>query len=246
MTFRLVFLTLALVIVSAGSMSFTSRAALGIVLKSCEVTYRLLGGAFPCLKIVEAEAPLASYAVLREPAASERTIFTPLSSLSGIEDPRLLDLAAPNYFEMAWRERSLVLPATEEKWNDTALAINAAIFRTQDHFHIHIGCVKPRVRRALATSSMNRRHFQQMKMRLEGQLYFARFVEGDDLAKVNPVQLVAREVPNAAGNMKGVTIGVVGGQRADGAKGFYILANVMTSLPRRPASAEGLLDPRCN
>jgi len=46
--------------------------------------------------------------------------------------------------------------------------------------------------------------------------------------------------------MKGVTIGVIGGELADGTRGVYILANVMTSLPRRPAAAEDLVDPKCS
>ena len=246
MTFRLLPLTIALTLVAGGSMSFSSRAALGIVLKTCEVSYELSGGAFPCLKVVEGKVPLSSYAVLREPTAGERTIFTPLSALSGIEDPRLLDPATPNYFAMAWQERSLGIPATRQAWDDAALAINAAIFRTQDHLHIHIGCVKPRVKNALARSTISAVRFERLKLKLEGQLYWALFVPGDGLASVNPVQVVASEIPGAARNMKGVTIGVIGGEHPDGTGGIYILANVMTSLPRHPAAAEDLVDPKCS
>lgn len=244
MRLRLLFVTVMLTIVSAGSMSFTSRGALSIVLKTCEVAYKLSGTSFPCLKVVENAAPLSSYAVLREPAASERTIFSPLAVIAGIEDPELLDPTSPNYFYLAWNERSLAVPS-ETAWQNVGLAVNAAIFRTQDHLHIHMGCARPDVRSILSLADIDQNRFRRLRDRLEGQSYWARWIDASALAGENPVQLVADGIPGARRNMKGVTIGLFGAQSRGGEKGFYILANVMTSLPRRPAAAEELIDPKC-
>ncbi|WP_337270076.1 CDP-diacylglycerol diphosphatase [Oryzifoliimicrobium ureilyticus] len=226
-------------------MSFSSRSALAVVLKSCEISYRITGAAFPCLKMVEAPSPLDSYAILREPSSEGRTIFTPLASVRGVEDPRLLKSDAPNYFAMAWGEISAVLPANRDRWDDAALAINAAVYRTQDHLHIHLGCINPDVRHALSPRSIGTGAFARMTVKLERQTFWARFVPGDDLERINPFKMVAEGVPGARANMGGATIAVIGGRSADGGKGFYLLATVMSNPPKSLAAAETLLDPTC-
>ncbi len=242
MTARLFYPTILVFLLGLAAAPLSSRAALTTVLKTCELGYDRWGVAFPCLKIVESPLPLSSYAILREPTPARRTIFSPLADISGIEDPRLLEVDAPNYFAMAWNARSITIPTGADH---SALAINAAINRTQDHLHIHIGCVLPEVYEALSTSDINNSRFELMKSELAGKFYWVQFLPGESLG-VNPVRSVAEGVPGARQHMAAVTIGVVSGRRPDGTRGFYILANMMTKAPITFAAAEDLLDPRCS
>ncbi|MDR7145195.1 CDP-diacylglycerol diphosphatase [Rhizobium sp. BE258] len=241
---RFLSILLGFVLTASAALAIDSRSALTTVLKTCEISFKLSGGAFPCLKVSEGADPLLSYAVLREPMASQRTIFSPLAEIPGIEDPRLLGPGAPNFFSMAWNERSLAVPEGRDQWDGVALAINAAVNRTQDHLHIHMGCLAPKVTAALAKTKVSSIEFRRLGIKLERQTYWALFVPADDLSGINPFKLVADQVFLAKRFMGGVTIGVIGGER-DGQRGFFILANAMGPKSGHDASAESLIDPSC-
>ena len=237
-------LVLSCALLASAASAIDSRTALTTVLKACEMSFRLSGASFPCLKVSELPDPLASYAVLREPLADQRTIFSPLAEIPGIEDPRLLSPDAPNFFAMAWNERSLALPEGRDQWDDVALAINASVNRTQDHLHIHMGCLTPEIGEALATAKVSSIDFRRLGVKLQRTIYWARFFPTDDLSGLNPFKLVADGVFLANRFMGGVTIAVIGGER-DGRRGFFILANTMGPKPDHYASAESLVDPKC-
>lgn len=238
----------SLVLVVALASSFASRAALGLVVDSCKLGFALTGAPFPCFKIAQASQPLAAYAILREPTHRERTILTPLADIAGIEDPRLLAPDGPNYFDYAWKERSIVLDAFPEKdaWQDAALAINARTNRTQDHLHIHMGCVSSRLKSALIGQSarINALEFRKISTRLAWRSFWVKFYRADSLSDINPFQLVADGVPGARADMGDLSIGVVGASLQNGQRGFYILAQLY-GADNSYGSAEDVLDPKC-
>ncbi|MBB4567670.1 CDP-diacylglycerol diphosphatase [Rhizobium leucaenae] len=245
MKHRPVVLSISLVIVVIIMSSFVSRSALGLVVRACEVNSTLTGSPYPCLKIVRAQDPLSSYAVLREPTDKERTILAPLADVSGIEDPRLLAEGAPNYFDAAWRERSAEIGPRAQKGSpqDFALAINAASWRTQDRLHIHMGCETPRFRALLKTHAAEIGSFRFTKLRTNVG-WWATFRAADDLSNLNPLKLVADGVDGARSNMKNLVVGVFGSTLPDGQHGFYILARIMGANKSR-GSAEDMIDPKC-
>ena len=248
MKYRPVIFSASILLVVTLASSFASRAALGLVVDSCKISFALTGTSFPCLKIVPAPQPLAAYAILREPTHKERTILTPLADVSGIEDPRLLASDGPNYFDYAWKERSIVLGAYPEKdaWQDAALAINAESNRTQDHLHVHIGCVATRLKSVLASRSqdISARQFQKISTKIAWRSFWVKFYEADSLSGINPFQIVADGVQGAREDMRDVAIGIVGAKRDNGQRGFYILAELY-GADNSYGSAEDLLDPRC-
>ena len=245
MKHRLVVLPISLVIAVVIMSSFASRSALGLVVRACAVNSALTGSAYPCLKVVQAEDPLSSYAVLREPTDKERTILAPLADVPGIEDPRLLAADAPNYFDEAWKERAdgLGLRAWKDSQPNFALAINAASWRTQDRLHIHMGCETPRFRTLLKTYATEIGSGRFTNLRTKAG-WWATFHAADDLSNLNPLKLVADGVDGARSNMKNVVVGVFGSTTPDGQHGFYILARIMGANKVR-GSAEDMIDPKC-
>lgn len=245
MKHRFAVLSISLAIAVILMSSFASRSALGLVVKACEVHSSLMGSPYPCLKVVQAEDPLSSYAILREPTDKERTILVPLAGVPGIEDPRLLAAGAPNYFDAAWRERSTAIDLRTSKVSpsDFALAINAASWRTQDRLHIHIGCETPRFRALLKTYASEIGSARFINLGTSAS-WWATFQAADDLSNLNPLQVVADGVDGARSNMRNVVVGVFGSTLPDGQHGFYILARIIGAKKVR-GSAEDMIDPKC-
>jgi len=234
-----IFLGIAVVITS----SFASRSALGLVVEACKINSPVTGSPYPCLKVVQSQDPLSSYAILREPADRERTILAPLADVSGIEDPRLLTASAPNYFDAAWKERTAAnsLRAVKAQPQDFALAINAASWRTQDRLHIHIGCETPRFRSLLKNRQIESARFTNLQSNAG---WWVKFYPADDLSKLNPFKAVADGVDGARSNMKNVVIGVFGSTQPNGQHGFYVLARIIGASKSR-GTAEDMIDPQC-
>ena len=126
------------------------RQALWLAVQACVADFRLTGSPFPCLMVNLGAGEARGYVVLRAPFDPD-TILTPTRKVSGIEDPWLRSRAAPNYFADAWRARELLEgpdgrpPAPD----DFALAVNSELTRSQDQFHIHLGCLAPSIKRWL-------------------------------------------------------------------------------------------------
>lgn len=245
MKYRPVVLSVSLAVAVIIMSSFASRSALGLVVKACEINSTLTGSPYPCLKVVQAQDPLSSYAVLREPTDKERTILAPLADVPGIEDPRLLAAGAPNYFEAAWKEQSATIGLRGWKASPQhfALAINAASWRTQDRLHIHMGCETPRFRALLKTHAAEIESSRFTNLRTKAG-WWATFHPADDLSNLNPLKTVADGVDGARSNMENVVVGVFGATLPDGQHGFYILARINGTNKSR-GSAEDMIDPKC-
>ncbi|QYA03924.1 CDP-diacylglycerol diphosphatase [Rhizobium sp. B21/90] len=249
MNYRRLLISASIVVVAVLTSSYASRSALGLVIDSCELNLSITGSPFPCLKIVQSPRPLSAYAILREPTHKERTILTPLDAISGIEDSRLMAAGGPNYFDDAWKERSIILDGYPQKddWLDAALAINAATNRTQDHLHIHIGCVSTRLKSALSgkRDEIGVLSFQKIRTDTAWRSFWVKFYAADNLTDINPFHIVADGVPGAREDMQDVAIGVVGASLKTGQRGFYILARLLGHRGFH-GSAEDLLDPKCS
>ncbi|MBO9136791.1 CDP-diacylglycerol diphosphatase [Rhizobium sp. L80/93] len=235
--------SLALIVMIASS--FQSRSALGLVVEACKINFTVTGSPFPCMKVVEMPAALASYAVLREPDEKERTILAPLSDISGTEDARLLEPDAPNFFEAAWKERAIEMSSSSvnAKFPDFALAVNPASWRTQDRLHIHIGCARPRFRAVLKSHELDISRFHFTKLR-NNPGWWVKFFPGQDLSNLNPLEAVARDVGDGKADMSHLAIGVFNATLADGQHGFYVLASVIGKT-KVTGSAEEMIDPAC-
>jgi CDP-diacylglycerol pyrophosphatase len=75
--------------------------------------------------------------------------------------------------------------------------------------------------------------------------YDAIWMSGDTLDAINPFTLLANGLPGAAADMSNYTLVVIGLTRADGVKGFVILADHADEKEGNGAGGEELLDDSC-
>ena len=130
------------------------RLALWQVVRACVADFKLTGAPFPCLKVDLSGGEARGDVVLRSLLAHDM-ILAPTRKIAGIEDPFLQSTDAPNYFDAAWRARSFLEGADGRapEREAIALVVNSAVVRIQDQLHIHVGCLVPSARRALAAAA---------------------------------------------------------------------------------------------
>jgi CDP-diacylglycerol pyrophosphatase len=218
------------------------RDALRSVVAACAVSKSTLGLAFPCTDVELGSPGRDGYAVIRSPGFASEFLLSPLAAYDGIESPGLRSDAATGLWQAAWSMRADVIEALGRPVprTDLALAVNASGPRTQDHFHIHLDCLRASVGKTLDTRRASiTEAWTRLRVPLRGQTYWARAIPGPDLSGVNVPRLIAEAPPAASQPMDHLTLAVVGATLADGSDGFYLLANWQN------IAAERLLDHRC-
>lgn len=242
-------LVIAALLTSAGMAQAGDRNRLWPVVRTCVSAYRLLGVAFPCLKV---ELPGGSldrgYAVLR-PLKLDDLILSPTRQISGVEDPFLQSAEAPNYFADAWRSRSFLKgpDGSPPPRDDVALAVNSMGARSQDQLHIHIGCLRPDARFILdqAAPRMPLRVWMRVGVLPPGGAYLGVRVSESDFEGLNPFRVAAHGFVGAAEHPGALTVMVVGA-RVGNEDDFLILAFFGGAHGENGgAGAEGMLDHRC-
>jgi CDP-diacylglycerol pyrophosphatase len=226
-----------------------ARQALWLTVQACVADYKLTGAPFPCLSVDLAGGEDRGYVVLRDPLGPPDTILTPTRRVSGIEDPWLRSPAAPNYFDAAWRARTLLEgpdgrpPAPDE----FALAVNSALTRSQDQFHIHLGCLAPAVKRWLPglASKLPVGAWTRAGVPLAGAPFWALRTGRTDLENLEPLRLAA-EAPGGGRNLARMTLVVAETRIADSEESVLLASYAGESGSRGHASAESLLDLACS
>ncbi|HEJ0679625.1 CDP-diacylglycerol diphosphatase [Klebsiella pneumoniae] len=158
--------------------------------------------------------------------------------------PLLLDPLTPNFFWQAWQGREIMSQRHGAPVPDNAvsLAINSRSGRTQNHFHIHISCLRPDVRAQLdkdAAAISSR--WLPLPGGLQGHEYLARRVTEAELAQRSPFLMLAEEVPEARQHMGRFALAMA--QQSDGS--LVLLATERNLLTLNRASAEEIQDHRC-
>jgi CDP-diacylglycerol pyrophosphatase len=126
------------------------------------------------------------------------------------------------------------------EWSDIGMTINSRRGRTQDQLHIHVDCVDPRLKRALAFRAGR---LSSKWSTLDLRPWAARYrIKDIDAAGINQniFKLIADEIPGARSRMALQSIGVVGSIGPNGGHGFTVLVN------SSGGHAEELLDHTCS
>ena len=225
------------------------RGVLWRVVQACVANHALTGAAFPCLSVETANGPAAGYVVLRAPFVRSHAVVSPTVQTIGIEAQRLRGPDAPNYFQDAWASRSYATDglARQPGRADLALAVNSRIGRSQDQLHIHIDCIRPKVRDVLArdASRVAVGRWTHLRVMPASPLYWTTAVKGDTLAGINVFDLVADGLKVAPEDMDDITIVVVGSDDIAGSPGFFVLARRRIANTRDEAHGEALMDHSC-
>jgi CDP-diacylglycerol pyrophosphatase len=226
----------------------SDRDALWRVVRACATDAKLTGLPFPCLSVDLKEGEQAGHVVLRPPWAND-TILAPTRRIVGLEDPSLQSPEAPNYFAEAWRARGMIATANGRRPSrpQIALIANSRIVRGEDQLHIHIGCLVPAARRAVAEAaeSLPPDTWRLIGPIIPHQPIYAMRVRSADLDGVEPFRLAHAAFDGSVRNPADLMIAVVGAEVA-GEDEFVILASY-AGLPHSwwPVGSDNLINPRC-
>jgi CDP-diacylglycerol pyrophosphatase len=186
------------------------------------------------------------FAVLKDRDGATQYLLIPTARVGGIEDPAILAPNAPNYWDAAWAARHFV----EERAGHPlppdvlSLAINSVYGRTQDQLHIHIDCIRPDVRAALAQYVAEiGPQWSDFPVPLAGHRYRALRLPGVALDGTNPFRLLAAGVPPA--EMASHTLVLAGVTVAPDQPGLVLLDDKADLPAGDRASGETLQDHDC-
>jgi CDP-diacylglycerol pyrophosphatase len=184
----------------------------------------------PCTEVDRARG----FVVIKDhsPAKPVAWLIVPDREVTGIEDPRALRPPVVDFWTYGWEVGRRLVPADHA---GLALAINSQAGRSQNLLHIHISCVRPEVRQALAGASIGPDWAPEPFVRFGDSRYNARRVASLD---PSPFLLLA-DRPGARADMGAQSLAVIGS-----ADGGYLLLTESTE-PGAPAEAEALLDEAC-
>jgi len=190
----------------------------------------------------------AGYVVLKDINGATQFLLMPTKRIGGIESPEILAADAVNYWDPAWRNRHL----TEDRAGKPlpreaiSLAVDSFYGRTQDQLHIHIDCVRPDVRDALAANrDAIGGAWKALPVSLASLPWRALRVDGENLGTINPFDLLAKGDPDAAADMGKHTLVVVGITWSNNVAGFAVLDGKVDAPPGNRASGEILQDHDC-
>lgn len=105
------------------------------------------GNPAPCQQVNVSQG----YATLKDRNGPLQYLLLPLEKISGVESPVLLKSSTPNFFALAWQQRSLLAQRLGAPVADSviSLTINSHYGRSQNQLHIHISCLRADVRQRL-------------------------------------------------------------------------------------------------
>ncbi len=147
-------------------------------------------GPAPCERIDLAKGDDQGVALLKDRVGIAQFLAIPTRRVTGVEDPFVLDSAAPNYFAFAWAARDALAARLQRTLprQDVSIAINSAFARSQDQLHLHLDCLDPDVAGRLAANLASLDdNWRPMAEPIKGRVYWARRVLSDDLSGVRPL-----------------------------------------------------------
>jgi CDP-diacylglycerol pyrophosphatase len=238
----------ALLLAPMGARAADPSALWKIVSGKCVPHEQAARDPSPCSDVEIANGLESGYAVLKDINGVAQFLLIPTERIGGIESPEILAPDAVNYWDAAWRAHYFL----EDRLHTTLprdammLAINSSVGRSQDQLHIHIDCIRPDVRAALARN-LDRIEgvWTPFPEALAGHHYRSLRITQDTLDGVNPFKLLADSDPKIAADMAMHTLVVVGENFSDGTPGFALLDDRADPAAGDFASGEQLQDHSC-
>jgi CDP-diacylglycerol pyrophosphatase len=237
-------LALALLALARPAAAADPEALWKIVHDKCAPNEAAKGDPAPCLAVDLA----GGYAVLKDLSGATQVLTIPTARATGIESAALLAPHAPNYWADAWAARRFVeqLAGRTISREDLGLALNSIDGRSQNQLHIHVDCLQPEVKAALALArNAAPTAWSSFSLTLEGHPYQAIRLSPRDLERRNLFRLLAARDPATRNNMGLQTLVLAGVTFEDGAPGFILLSGAADPETDDRGSGEELLDHSC-
>jgi CDP-diacylglycerol pyrophosphatase len=196
----------------------------------------------PCLKVDLAQ----QYVVYKDPKfmGPVHELVMPSYHVTGIESPELQQKNSPSFFAYAWQERSRLSSELGKPINPgyIALAVNSRHGRSQNQLHIHLACLNPDAYRILEQEQPNiGLNWAPLKTEINGDVYLARRLNGNDLTQENPFKLLNDYVTGQGEAIGDYGLALV--TLKDG--GLALLATRFNVLKLDLGSAEKIQDHTC-
>lgn len=175
-----------------------SDALWHIISEKCLPDMAQHGAPAPCQQVNLAQG----YVTLKDLNGPLQFLLMPVAKITGIESPALLVPSTPNFFALAWQQRAIMSEKRGAPVADRviALAINSEYGRSQNQLHIHMSCLKPRVRQQLDQYAASLTA-QWQPFTLQKHRYLIRTLTPDQLAQESVFIRLAQEVPQAQDQM---------------------------------------------
>lgn len=215
-----------------------SDALWNIVSQRCLQGERQKADPAPCSMVNEPDG----YVVLKDRHGPLQFLLLPVAKISGIESPRLLSPATPNFLSEAWRARHFMEERRGAAIGERvySLAVNSRWGRTQNQLHVHISCLRGDVRQQLDALDPTLTERWQTH-RLGKHDYAIRVISRDEFKRTSPFIRIANELPGAASKMADYGIAVAALQNGRRA----LMVTERNWLRFNLASAEELQDHSC-
>ncbi|XNM69439.1 CDP-diacylglycerol diphosphatase [Escherichia coli] len=182
--------------------------------------------------------PKGGYVLFKDRNGPLQYLLMPTYRINGTESPLF---STRKRQTSSGRRGSVVMIMSDKRGSEVpdsaiSLTINSRTGRTQNHFHIHISCLRKDVREQLdgdiaAISS----RWLPLPGGLMGHEYLARRVTENELAQRSPFLMLAEEVPEARDHMGRFALALV--KQSDDS--LLLLATERNLLTLNRASARG-------
>jgi len=215
----------------------SNRKALWSVIRTLCIPASYVGISFPCLRTDRA----GGYAVIRAPSRSRLDlIIAPTTFIEGMESLYRLKTAPPNLWNAGWISRDLLTAAAGRKlaWDEIILAVNSKTTRSQDHLHIHLGCIDRKLQNFIATEALSTASdWRIAPTEIIRPGVFIKFLNRDAINS-DPFDIIKKEIPGSEKFATEQTIALAGVTRGS-FQGFALIVTLV------PVAAERFLAPNC-
>lgn len=223
------------------------RGTLGlwhVVDEMCRPMMRWTGHPFPCLEVSTA----GDYAVLHAPFDGSQILVVPLTHHTGIEDPAMRRPETRELWSVAWAKRHLVdgLAGRRLRDDEIGLAVNSESSRTQWHYHIHVDCLAPQVRRMIAARwSEIGADWTKEDPAPWAATYLMRRIDMASLKRETLERVVARELKPSDAAFGDLSIALLGTGQGTPDNPIFVLAVTFGENEDDGGHTEELLDHTC-
>ena len=213
------------------------RGALWQVVRFCGFAERVFDRPFPCVAV---RLGPEGFAILHASNRSSHFIVTPTHRLSGLESGAEGAVEAQGAWHAALALRSSVAATTGTTLEDVALSVNPRRSRSQDQFHIHVGCGDPTLLAAIRREDvLIGSAWARLDRPVDGTVFWARRVLRSSVGDENPLASLA-PLAKSRVDPANVVFVAFGLTRTNGSDLVQLVTQTAGS------SAEDALDPDCH